>query len=185
MAYGNIAAVVLAAGQGKRFGADKLMVDLSGSPLGLHIGQTLRSFGFDWRFCVCSKGAALMQHYLALGFDVIANDAPEMGQAGSLHLAVNAAVATSADALLVTLADMPFVGAPHLNALLTAGDFTASFDGEKAMPPALFPRALWPELLATRGDQGARDLLHHARLVTAPAGQLRDIDTPADLPASN
>jgi molybdenum cofactor cytidylyltransferase len=39
-------------------------------------------------------------------------------------------------------------------------------------------------LLATVGDAGARHILAHAEKLTAPAGMLRDIDTPDDLAAS-
>jgi molybdenum cofactor cytidylyltransferase len=52
------------------------------------------------------------------------------------------------------------------------------------MPPAIFPRAHWPDLLATVGDAGARHILTRAEKLTAPAGMLGDIDTPDDLAAS-
>jgi CTP:molybdopterin cytidylyltransferase MocA len=57
-------------------------------------------------------------------------------------------------------------------------------DGNQAMPPAIFPRATWPLLLATQGDAGARQILARARSLAAPAGSLRDIDTQDDLAAS-
>lgn len=185
MAFANIAVAVLGAGRGRRFGSDKLMADLGGIPLGLHIGQTLGQMGFGWRFLVCSKDAALSQHYAALDFTILDNDAPELGQSHSLHRAVQAAVTTRAAALLITLADMPFVSQDHLEKLLETTGLATSFDGSHRQPPSLFPRAIWPRLLAVSGDHGARDLLLQARLVQAPAIQLRDIDTQADLSASN
>jgi molybdenum cofactor cytidylyltransferase len=178
----NIAVAVLAAGQARRFGSDKLMADLDGLPVGAHIGQTLGEMPFGWRFAVCSKSAALMQHFSAVGFDIIENTEPDNGQAHSLHLAVRAANSTSATALLVVLADMPFVTARHIERLLAAGaGTTASTCGGNPMPPALFPRDVWPELLATVGDAGARDVLRRATLISAPAFELRDIDVPSDL----
>ncbi|MEP7349203.1 MAG: nucleotidyltransferase family protein [Sphingorhabdus sp.] len=182
----DIAVAVLAAGRGARFGGDKLMADLDGVPLGLHIGQTLGAMGFGWRFAVCRKSGELTRHFSAADFAIIANDHPEAGQAHSLHLAVKAAEATEANALLVVLADMPFVSATHIAALVAAyvGEITASTNGEANMPPAIFPRESWPMLLATSGDAGARELLKRARLVQASVTELRDIDTPADLPAS-
>jgi molybdenum cofactor cytidylyltransferase len=180
----NIAAVVLAAGQARRFGSDKLMAPLDGIPMGLHIARTIAKMDFGWRFAVCITGAALMQHFSALGFATIENDAPDMGQAHSLHLAIRAAEQTQATALLVTLADMPFVATAHIDAVLAGEPFAASSSGATAMPPALFPRDMWPRLLATSGDAGARALLDGATLVAALPAILRDIDTPADLPAS-
>lgn len=182
--FADIAVAVLAAGRGRRFGSDKLLVDLNGLPLGLHIGRTLAPIGFGWRFAVCAKNTPMATGYAELGFVPIANDDPEKGQAHSLHLAVGAAVATPAKALLVMLADMPFVSAEHLRLVAAAGMLTASSDGSAPMPPAYFPREIWPELLETSGDRGAAALLKSARLITAEPAMLRDIDAPADLPAS-
>jgi molybdenum cofactor cytidylyltransferase len=178
----DIAVAVLAAGQAKRFGSDKLMAELDGAPLGLHIGQTLAPMEFGWRFAVCGEGSPVGQHYAALGFAVIENAAPESGQAGSLHLAVKAADRTPASALLVVLADMPFVTARHIARIAASKGLTASHDGNAPMPPALFARSFWPELLATEGDAGARRLLGGAKIVMAPPKELHDIDLPADLP---
>lgn len=183
-ACADIAIAVLAAGQGKRFGSDKLMADLNGRPLGLHIAQTMVPMGFGWRFAVCGKDAAIGQHFSNAGFVVIGNDRPEAGQAYSLHLAVKAAEATRTQALLVVLADMPFVSVKHIAALVAAydGDIIASTEGKAKMPPAIFPRDSWPMLLSTNGDAGARALLKNAALITAPPDELRDIDVAADLP---
>ena len=181
-AYADIAVAVLAAGQGRRFGSDKLIADLGGMPVGVHIAQTLTQMPFGWRFAVCSKGAASVQHFCSTGFAVIENAEPETGQSHSLHLAVKAAELTGATALLVLLADMPFVTKSHLEKLFAEGDgVIASTSGNRPMPPALFPRNVWPELLLTTGDAGARNLLRQATLVTAPQSELRDIDVPADL----
>lgn len=181
-AYADIAVAVLAAGQGTRFGADKLIADLGGRPVGLRVAETLKELPFGWRFAVCSKSAALLQHFSSLGFSTIENAAPEKGQSHSLHLAVRAAEGTDATALLMVLADMPFVSNSHIVKLLCAGErIAASTAGHHPMPPALFSRDVWPQLLATTGDAGARDLLRDAMLVHAPVSELRDIDVAADL----
>jgi molybdenum cofactor cytidylyltransferase len=185
-AYADIAVALLAAGQGVRFGSDKLLAEFEGDPLGLKSARTLFGLPFASHIVVCRPGSELAEHYKNLGFDVVANDQPERGQAHSLHLAVHAAMMSNAKALLVALADMPIVSAEHLTALVAGynGVITASTNGHSSMPPAIFPRDVWPDLLATSGDAGARVLLKHAKLVAAPLGELRDIDTPADLLAS-
>jgi molybdenum cofactor cytidylyltransferase len=180
--FGEIAVAVLAAGQGTRFGSDKLMADLWGQPMGLRVAEMFGEIPFGWRFAVCSKGAALVQHFSAAGFATIENAAPELGQSHSLHLAVRASQATGATSLLVVLADMPFVTKGHVERLLKAGEgIIASTSGDRPTPPALFPRDVWPMLLATSGDAGARLLLVDATLVHAPESELRDIDVAADL----
>ena len=137
-------------------------------------------------FAVCQPDAVIAAHYKRLGFDIVDNANPGIGLSGSLHLAVEAALRTDAQALLIALADMPFVQAAHVEALIAActDDVVASFDGNQPMPPAIFPRSHWPDLLATVGDAGARHILAHAEKLTAPAGTLCDIDTPDDLAAS-
>lgn len=185
-AYADIAVALLAAGRGLRFGSDKLLAEIEGEPLGLRPARTLIGLTFASHIAVCRHESELAGHYKIFGFDVVSNDRPEKGQAHSLHLAVKAAMLSEAKALLVALADMPFVSATHLTALVAGydGAITASTNGGTPMPPAIFPRDVWPDLLATSGDAGARDLLKAAKLVAAPEGELHDIDTSADLPAS-
>lgn len=180
--FGDIAVIVLAAGQGRRFGSDKLMADLDGCPMGLHVAKLLAEMPFGWRLAVCSKATALSQRFSKLGFATIENTASDLGQSHSLHLAVEAAQATEARAILMVLADMPFVTKSHIEQLLAAGEgIVASTSGHHPMPPALFPREFWPRLMETTGDAGARDLLCDATLIHAAVSELRDIDLADDL----
>lgn len=180
---------MLAAGSGTRFGGNKLEALLDGEPIGLHAARTVATLGFGWRFAVHDPRHTMLAAGLsALGFTLIANDAPEAGQAHSLALGIASVSATSARALLVALGDMPLVAASHLRALvaesvLHSDAVIASSAGAVRQPPALLPRSIWPQLLHGKGDQGARALLQEARLVEASPAQLRDIDTLDDLAA--
>ena len=182
----DVAIVLLAAGNARRFGADKLMADFEGAPLGARAAHELGGIAAAAHFAVCQPDAIIAAHYKRLGFDIVDNPNPGIGLSGSLHLAVEAALRTDAQALLIALADMPFVHAAHVEALIAActDNVVASFDGHQPMPPAIFPRSHWPDLLATAGDAGARHILARAEKLTAPAGMLGDIDTPDDLAAS-
>jgi len=182
MCVGDVAVAILAAGQGRRFGSDKLLTPIDGVPMGLHIAHSLDMFDFVSRFVVCADGSPLAAEFAALGFKLLWNDDPTRGQASSLRIAVRAAEATTARALLVVLADMPFVTPEHLLSIVQVGRFAASHNGTAAMPPALFPRELWPLLRMAEGDRGARSLLSGAELVHGPPSELRDIDVAADLP---
>ena len=182
----DVAIVLLAAGNARRFGSDKLMADFEGAPLGVRAAHELVSVAAAAHFAVCQPDAVIAPHYARLGFDIVDNPRADLGLSGSLHLAVEAALRTDAQALLIALADMPFVQATHVEALMAACtvNVVASFDGHQPMPPAIFPRSHWPDLLATVGDAGARDILARAGKLTAPADTLRDIDTPDELAAS-
>ena len=182
----DVAIAVLAAGNARRFGSDKLMAQLGGNPLGVHAAQQLAQVNAAAHIAVCQAGSAIASHYARLGYVIVENHHPELGLSGSLHLAVEAARKSGVQALLIALADMPFVQASHIDALITTchGSIIASSDGKQSMPPAIFPRSTWPLLLATKGDSGARQILAGAQTLDAPEGSLRDIDTPDDLAAS-
>jgi len=182
----DVVIVLLAAGNARRFGSDKLMADFEGAPLGSHAASALMGIESAAHVAVCQPEAAIAAYYGRLGFDIVDNPDSDSGLSGSLHLAVEAAAHTNVQALLVVLADMPFVNASHIEALIAActDDVVASFDGHQPMPPAIFPRSYWPDLLATEGDAGARHILANATRLAAPEGMLSDIDTPDELAAS-
>lgn len=182
----QVAIAVLAAGHARRFGSDKLMADLDGAPLGICAARNLADIPAAAHFAVCQPGAAIAPHYADFGYSILENPNADLGLSSSLHRAVDAAAKTKAQALLIVLADMPFLVAAHINALIAAcdNDIIASVDGGQSMPPAIFPRSTWPLLLDTKGDAGARQILAQARYLAAPIGSLLDIDTPDDLAAS-
>jgi molybdenum cofactor cytidylyltransferase len=181
----NSAAVLLAAGLSRRYGAvGKLLADFRGQPLARHAAETIATLPLARRIAVCRTGdddlAGLFEE---LGFTVVRNPDTARGQASSLGLGVEAA--GQPEALLVCLADMPLVPAAHLRVLVervTPGGVVASVAGprEAPTPPAAFAREYLPELLRIEGDKGARHLLQIAERVTAPAGTLADFDTPED-----
>jgi molybdenum cofactor cytidylyltransferase len=183
MASARVVGVLLAAGQGTRFGGNKLEALLDGEMLGLLVAQTLAGLGLERLVAVCNPGCTSLNAALAgLGFEVSLNLQPEAGLSTSLRIAVEQA--GGADAMLIALADMPFVPASHFAALISASDaersVASSLAGQK-MPPALFPRAMFPALLAAEGDVGARGLLAGGLAVEGNAAMLADVDTRADL----
>ena len=179
----NIAAVLLAAGLGTRFGGNKLEAMLGEIMLGLHAARTLAAMQFGHLFAVHDPAHARLATALRdEGFTLIGNDDPDAGLSHSLALAANAVSTTGADAMLVCLADMPFVTRNHLSRLIESdGEIVASAIGDTRMPPALFPRAYWPALATFTGDSGARDLLRNAVSIQGTPEILADIDTRTDL----
>ena len=185
-----VAAILLAAGRSSRFGtADKLLTPLQGMPVARHAAKPIVELTPARRIAICPDADDALAHMLAgEGFDIIANPAAERGLSESLRLGIAAVQSGTESAALLCLADMPFVRAEHLAALLARFDpheapVVASGRDGVPMPPALFARSLFAELANARGDQGGRALLASAVLVPAPAGQLGDIDRPGDLPS--
>jgi molybdenum cofactor cytidylyltransferase len=177
----TIAAVLLAAGRSTRFGtADKLAAPLGGVPLGLHAAGTLAALPVSARFVVARPGGVQWP-----AFEVVPNARPDAGMADSIALGVAAARRAGAGAVLIALADMPFVSAAHFRALLALyrgpESLATSGDGTVRMPPALFGSDWFAALEALSGDRGARAILDRAELVLADDDQLLDIDSAADL----
>jgi CTP:molybdopterin cytidylyltransferase MocA len=193
----TVAGVLLAAGEGSRFGRPKALVELNGQTLADRGVRLLRTGGADpilivigaaevrlpatrtvynpeWR---TGMGSSLRAALRAL------DSPPEPGQAADLPGSVAAVV--------VALADQPLVGAEAVARLIAAYRHGASvavaaYDGQPRNP-VLLAREHWPEVIASAtGDAGARSFLRtHADLVTlvecGDTGRPDDIDTPADL----
>ena len=188
MASARIIGVLLAAGSGSRFGGKKLESLLGGMMIGEHAARALARTHCESFAAVCrDRNSALAAAFEHLGFAGIVNASPEAGLSHSLALGARHAMHCDADAMLVCLGDMPFVTTAHLDGLISAfakaeGQVCiASQNGEIRMPPAIFPKSRFPELMALTGDQGARQLLRDAIGVPADPGLLADIDTPGDL----
>jgi molybdenum cofactor cytidylyltransferase len=177
----TIAAVLLAAGRSVRFGvANKLTATLGDLPLGLHAVGALAPLDLAKRLVV--TGPAYRDWP---SFDVIVNDRPEDGMAHSIALGIAAARCSGADAVLIALADMPFVPTEHFERILAgyrgSDTLIATSDGVRRMPPALFGSDWFAELEALSGDRGAHGLLQRAAVVVTEADTLLDVDRPEDL----
>lgn len=178
----RVVAVVLAAGRAERFGGDKLMHPLDGRPLGEHIAMTLSEVPLAARLAICPADSPRRGLFAGHGFEIIDNRRPEQGMGASLALGASRAMTLGADAMLVCLADMPYVTREHLMSLLAvdAPTVVTEADGTRS-PPALFARELLAELATLTGDQGARHLLRSAATVSVDPALVRDFDTRADL----
>ncbi|HKY82124.1 MAG TPA: nucleotidyltransferase family protein [Sphingobium sp.] len=187
----RIAAVLLAAGRSSRFGEqDKLMADLGGKPLIAHTLERIASLAFAELVAVVrpTEVAPVIHRKLERrGYTVLVNDRPEDGISGSIVRAVDHIMPLSrCRGILICLGDMPYVPQSHYTRICLAAEdirsVVASSDGFSASPPAFIGRKHFPELLALRGDQGARALLSRGVQIETMGTYLRDIDTPGDLP---
>ena len=175
------AAIVLAAGLSRRFGAaDKLLHPLGSRPMAGHVAALLSRLPLAQKIAVVSSDR-VAELFAAEGFELVRNSAPEAGLGHSLQL--GRATLQGADRALICLGDMPFVSEAHLRRVLQGsadGALTASRAGNYIGPPVVASAArLRAATLA--GDAGLRELLRGARLIEAPAAELRDIDLPEEL----
>ncbi|MEJ7927376.1 nucleotidyltransferase family protein [Sphingobium sp. AN641] len=186
----RIAAVLLAAGASSRFGEDdKLMADLRGKPMIAHTLETVASMAFGELIAVARPlplAPVIHRKLDRRGYTILVNERPQDGISSSIVQAVRHVMPMSkVRGILICLADMPDVPQTHYNRICLAAEdirsVVASTDGFSSSPPAFIGRKHFDELLALRGDQGARALLSHGVQIETSGSVLRDVDTPEDL----
>lgn len=176
--------ILLAAGHSRRFHGDKLSERFLDKPLAFHVVTALEAVPFLARVAVVSDTAL---DFGTLGYEVVENPDPSLGQARSVCHGVQRAKELGAEAVLIALADMPRVTAAHVCRLMDAAKgpdaVVASSDGTDPRPPALFGASHFADLMALEGDQGARELIQRGQHVVTMPAELVDIDTREDLDA--
>jgi molybdenum cofactor cytidylyltransferase len=185
-----IGGLVLAAGEGRRFGGGKLLAELDGKPLLEHaIEAVLAVPAIDRVLVVLGADAPEIRSRVDLGgVESVVCDAWRDGISASLRTGV--AALEEAEAVVVTLGDQPLITSQVIAAVVDrVGDpapaARATYDGRPGHP-VLIKRELFAALGRLQGDLGARDLLTSAGVVSVECGHLcrpDDVDTPADLEA--
>jgi len=185
----DIAAILLAAGAGARFGGDKLLHPLEdGVAIAAHAARNLLAATPDVVAVVRWGDFPLYEMLEQEGCQVTMFQGAARGMGASLAHGV--AQARGADGWVVALADMPRVPVAIIKdiiASLAGGALIAApvHKGERGHPVG-FGAALRDELLALDGDQGARAVLERHRnavkLVECDdPGVLYDIDRKTDI----
>ncbi len=189
LAPDRVAAVVLAAGSSSRMGENKLLLEIGGEPLVRRAVRAALAAGLDPVIAVLGHEAEGVAGALAgLPCATVVNPHYAEGVRASLQVGV-ARAAGEADALVVVLADMPYVTAAMLAALVaryreSGAPLVVSRYGEVEAPPMLYQRALYPELLAMAGEGCGKQVVRRHRAEAAavswPEAALRDIDVAED-----
>lgn len=187
------AAIVLAAGEGRRFGGGKLLADWRGRPLAVAAAESALGARVDEvRIVLGGDGEAVRAALeTALPGRLLYVESPDWreGQSASLRAGL-ASLSVGMDRVALFLADMPLTPAGLADALMDAvsGDRPAARPVGPAGPghPVALHLSLRNQLMALRGDRGAGPLLAGMkdRLIELPTddpGATYDIDRPDDL----
>ena len=185
-----IGGLILAAGEGRRFGGRKQLAALHGRPLLQHSIDAMRAVpALDPVVVVLGADAERIAARIDLdGVETVVCEDWVEGIAASLRAGI--AALAEADAVVVTLGDQPLISPQVIAAVLDRLDHPApaaraTYGGDPGHP-VLIKRRLYAAVGELRGDSGARDLLETAGVAAVECGQLcssHDVDTPRDLKA--
>lgn len=192
-----ITGLFLAAGEGRRFGGDKLMRPVAGMPLySLGLSQAASS-RLSEVIVVVGPGARDLERDIQERFAgdemirVERNERAGRGMMSSLKTGLRAA-GEGCRGVAVLLADMPLVTAIMINELIDAFARRPAIVipecGGELRHPRVIPARLFPEFLELAdGDKGTKVIdKHNEDIVRVPVGSelnYVDIDTPEDLNA--
>ena len=158
--------LLLAAGAGRRYGGPKALVDgwLD------HALTALAEGGCAERTVVLGAEAERVRALVPAGVGVVVADDWAEGMGASLRAGLSALA--DSDAVLVTLVDLPDVGADVVRRLVAGAEDVralarATYDGRPGHPVLFGHDHLAGAAASTHGDTGARDYLsaHGAALV--------------------
>jgi CTP:molybdopterin cytidylyltransferase MocA len=179
-----VAAVVLAAGGGRRYGMPKALVEYEGSLLVERAVRTARTVCDPVLVVLGAQAVDVWRQADLGGAAVLANKDWETGMASSLRTGLDGLSGWPGriDAALILLVDMPGMTSAALQRMAAEASSTAlavaGYDGVRGHP-VLLGREHWAGVAATAtGDEGARRYLAAHDVLEVDCTGLAD---PADL----
>ena len=179
--------LVMAAGNGARFGENKLSARLEGRTLIERALDAIPADAFS-RVVVVTQYPEVETAARQRGFSTVRNEHPDWGVSHTILLGTRALA--DCEGILYLVADQPLLTEDSVRKIVAAWtaapDFItcAAHEGRRGNP-CLFPRDFYPELMALEGDKGGSRVIRahpdRVRLVEVPQPELTDVDTPETL----
>lgn len=184
-----MAGIVLAAGRSRRMGTPKPLLEADGVTFMERAVGTFLAAGCEPVLAVVRAESGVAELATRAGARPVVNDAPDSEQIDSIRLALRPlADAPEVGAAAVLPVDHPLVRTATMTALIArwreARDrIVRPVHGGRPGHPTLFPRSVWPALMAAQPN-GARSIVEDPSYLTEDVavedpGIVADIDTPA------
>jgi len=184
----SIAAVILAAGESRRFGSPKQLLNWHGKPLIWHVVHKALQAGLNPVLVVTGAQKDAIQKVLTyLPVEFAHNQDWQQGQGTSVKLGTQE-VCSRSGGILFLLADQPQIPIPLMRALMDAHTQSLNpitgpmIDGQRANP-VLFDQVTFDDLVALSGEMGGRSIFSKYAVDWIPwhdPSPLFDVDTIED-----
>lgn len=183
----KIGCVVMAAGNARRFGDNKLAAQLRGRSLILRALEAVPAEMFD-NVVVVTQYPEIMRLVKEFHFSAIHNEHPDWGISHTIRLGLTAL--RDCNGVLFLVSDQPLLQRESVAELVRLWKqqpdrIAALAHGGVRGNPCLFPARFFPELLELREDHGGNTVIrrHEDALVLLEVGaqELTDVDTPEAL----
>lgn len=182
---GNLGCVIMASGQGQRYGGNKLMADFKGEPLLCHVLRATE--GLFFRRVVVTRHADVAQLCRHRGIEVVLHDLPHRNDTVRLGLEAVGSV----EGCLFCPGDQPLLRRETVAELVLAAERDKESIwrlacGTTEGAPVLFPQWTFPELLRLPEGKGGSVVLKKyperiRRVAVRDEDELKDVDRPEDL----
>lgn len=157
--------ILLAAGNSRRFGSNKLLAEIDKKPMYLHIKESLKHAAVSGTHIIVSQYEEILQKMEHFGYLAVKNEHPELGISRSISLGIQKlkenGLDVHQDAVCFFVCDQPYLQAETIRALLHGfaqsgkGIGCLAFEGE-FWNPVVFHAKYLKELLALSGDVGGK-----------------------------
>lgn len=181
---GKLGCVVMAAGNARRFGQNKLAASLDGRSLIRRTLESIPAQQFE-RVVVVTQYPEIAELVKSFRFTVIYNDHPDHGISHTIKLGLTA-LGNCGGAMFV-VSDQPLLRKDTVAALAKLWKeqperITALGHNGVRGNPCVFPARFFPELMALTEDHGGSTVIRRHEedllLLETEAGELTDVDTP-------
>jgi molybdenum cofactor cytidylyltransferase len=162
----RIAALVLAAGEGKRFGGKKQLAEVSGEIMLRHVLKQLPVAELCGIYCILGAYRDEIKDQIADLAQLIEFADWQQGMGASLAYGISHIPGLDTlDGIMICLGDQAALHTSHYKQLLDSFNrqqISAAWYAGKAGVPAIFPLAYKTQLSQLDGDQGAKKILQSA-----------------------
>ncbi len=186
--YEPVAGILLAAGESKRLGRPKALLDWKGKPFVHRVAETALAAGLDPVVVVTGSDADKVEPALTgLRVQIVRNESWQQGQSSSVKAGLSA-LPDRACAALFLVVDQPQLPIFLIEAILaehsgSLAPIIAPMMDDHRTNPVLFDRSTFADFAELQGDVGGRAIFSRHRVRWLPwldSSLAIDVDTPED-----